>query len=87
MSVLIRKDDAVKCQIYSRDLREYVVPVRLLNKLVTFDEPEEQPENYKDALRFMFNRCYVLSEGMVCWMCGHRNLCDSLRSVGKGGEI
>lgn len=83
MSKLISKDEALRGQVYSRDLREYVVPVRLLNMLGTIEEPEEQPADYEDVLRVLFNRCYVAMGRMTCVWCGLRNLCDEKRSVGR----
>lgn len=85
MSKLIRKDEANNAAVYSRDLREYVVPVRVLNKLKTFEEPTEQEVDYKDALRTMFNRCAVQMScnGAMCIFCGHRDICNDLRDVHK----
>ena len=83
MSKLIRKDEANDAAIYSRDLREYVVPVRVLNKLNTFDEPKEQNADYDDILRVMFNRCAAALSGggAMCVFCGCKDLCNKMRTV------
>ena len=84
---LIRLDDALTKYEWSSDLREYVVPVRVLKRLPRIDEPEEPAENQSDMLRILFNRCYALTglNGM-CVFCGMRDACDKYRSVGKDGD-
>jgi len=84
---LIRLDDALTKYEWSRDLREYVVPVRVLKRLPRIDEPEEPAEDQSDMLRVLFNRCYALTglNGM-CFFCGMRDACDKYRSVGKDGD-
>ena len=81
---LIRLDDALTKYEWSRDLREYVVPVSVLKRLPRIDEPEEPAEDQSNMLRILFNRCYALAGGM-CFFCGMRDDCDKYRSVGKDG--
>ena len=87
MSKLIRKDDAMQKQVFSRDLREYVVPVRCIKQLQTFDEPQEQPEDVDGMLHALFNRCYTViamdGNPAMCMFCGIREACDKRRSIGK----
>lgn len=51
MKELIRLDDALTKYEWSSDLREYVVPVRVLKHLPRIDEPEEPAEDQSDMLR------------------------------------
>lgn len=84
MSELIYLEDALQAKIFSRDLREYVVPVRLLNKLEKKEESEKQPEFTSDMAKALFNRCFALTGGVqMCFFCGLREPCDKYRSVGK----
>ena len=90
MSKLIRKDEALDSKVFSRDLREYVVPVRELNRLCTFDEPEDQQDDLTDIVRVLFNRCYaqtVMNGGAgMCFFCGIRDACYKMRTTGKKAE-
>lgn len=89
MSKLIRKNETLDYQVFSRDLREYVVPVREINKLRTFDEPKEPPADYEDMLKALFNRCYALTAMRgapeMCFFCVIREACNKFRTVGKKG--
>ena len=79
---MIYLDDALDGKIFSRDLREYVVPVRVLQSCQSV-EPVEQNVEYKDMLKVLFNRCLALSSGQLCIFCGLRNECSQYRSVLK----
>ena len=82
---MIYLDDALDGKIFSRDLREYVVPVRVLQSCQSIEpvEPVEKNEEYKDMLKVLFNRCLALSSGQLCIFCGLRNECSQYRSVLK----
>ena len=85
---MIYLDDALDGKIFSRDLREYVVPVRVLQSCQSVEpvEPVEAVEKnveYKDMLKVLFNRCLALSSGQLCIFCGLRNECSQYRSVLK----
>ena len=61
---LIRLDEATQLQVFSRDLREYVVPVRELNRLHTVDDAEQtEAENRRCwAVRRVFSAgCRMLA--------------------------
>ena len=82
-------DDAMDRKVFSRDLREYVVPVRelqALRKIEVTEEAEDAP-GQKEMLRVLFNRCMALTGGQICFSCGIRKGCDTYRSVmkSKGG--
>lgn len=79
---IIYLDDALDGKIFSRDLREYVVPVRVLQSCQNV-EPVEKNVEYKDMLKVLFNRCLTLSSGQLCIFCGLRNECSQYRSVLK----
>ena len=79
---MIYLDDALDGKIFSRDLREYVVPVRVLQSCQSV-EPVEENVEYKDMLKVLFNRCLALSSGQLCIFCGLRNECSQYRSVLK----
>ena len=79
---MIDLDDALDGKIFSRDLREYVVPVRVLQSCQSV-EPVEKNVEYKDMLKVLFNRCLALSSGQLCIFCGLRNECSQYRSVLK----
>lgn len=83
MKKLISKEAALSEEVYSRDLREYVVPSREIKKLREYDETKEQMENADEMLRVLFNRCMMLSHGFLCIFCGIRDACDMRRSVWK----
>ena len=83
MSKLIYLKDALQAKIFSRDLREYVVPVRVLNKIEKKEEPEKQSEFTSDMAKALFNRCFALTGTQMCFFCGFREHCDKYRSVGK----
>lgn len=83
MKKLISKEAALSAQVYSRDLREYVVPSREIKKLREYDEPQEQMENAEEMLRVLFNRCMTLTHGSLCIFCGICDACDARRSVWK----
>ena len=68
---LIRLDEATQLQVFSRDLREYVVPVRELNRLHTVDDAEQTE---------------ALLGGATCVFCGMQDACGKYRSVMKGGD-
>ncbi len=78
-------DDAMKNKVFSRDLREYVVPVRELQSLRKVDVEEDAPDQ-KEILRVLFNRCMALTAGQTCFFCGMRKECDIYRSVIKSKE-
>ena len=78
-------DDAMESKVFSRDLREYVVPVRELQSLKKVDVEEDAP-NQKEMLRTLFNRCMALTGGQTCFFCGMRKECDTFRSVMKSKE-
>ena len=79
---MIYLDDALDGKIFSRDLREYVVPVIVLQNCKSV-EPVEKNVEYKDMLKVLFNRCLALSSGQLCIFCGLRNECSQYRSVLK----
>ena len=79
MSELIYLQDALQAKIFSRDLREYVVPVRVLNKL----EKKEESEFTSDMAKAIFNRCFALTGTQMCFFCEFREPCDKYRSIGK----
>ena len=79
---MIYLDDALDGKIFSRDLREYVVPVRVLQSCQSVESVEKNVE-YKDMLKVLFNRCLALSSGQLCIFCGLRNECSQYRSVLK----
>lgn len=81
MKKLISKDAALEREVYSRDLREYVVPSREIKCLREYDEPTEQMADAEDMLRVLFNRCRTLTHGAMCIFCGIRDACDTRRSV------
>lgn len=83
MSELIYLEDALQAQNFSRDLREYVVPVRVLKKLEKKEEPEKQSEFTSDMAKALFNRCFSLTSSQMCFFCEFRESCDKYRSVGK----
>lgn len=60
--------------------------IRNLNR--TIREKEEQIGQLEETLRAMFNRCHATmamkTAGIMCLMCGLRDDCHRLRSVGKG---
>lgn len=81
-------DDAMDRKVFSRDLREYVVPVRelqTLRKIEVTEEAEDAPDQ-KEMLRVLFNRCMALTGGQTCFYCGMRKYCDTYRSVMKSKE-
>lgn len=90
MKKLIFLDDAIDKQMFSRDLREFVVPVRILKNLHSVEEPQEQQADYKDMARVLFNRCYATAafqtSGTMCFFCCLRDACDKMRSVMKPKE-
>ena len=76
-------DDAMEDKVFSRDLREYVVPVRKLQNLrkIDVEEDAEDATDQKELLRILFNRCMALTGGQTCFFCGIRKECDTYRSV------
>lgn len=76
-------DDAMDRKVFSRDLREYVVPVRELQALrkIKVTEEAEDASAQKEMLRVLFNRCMALTGGQTCFYCGIRKDCDTYRSV------
>ena len=81
-------DDAMDRKVFSRDLREYVVPIRelqALRKIEVTEEAEDAPDQ-KAMLRVLFNRCMALTRGQTCFFCGMRKACDIHRSVMQGKE-
>ena len=81
-------DDAMDRKAFSRDLREYVVPVRELQALRKIDVTEgaDDAPNQKELLRVLFNRCMALTDGQICFFCGIRKECDTYRSVMNNKE-
>ena len=78
-------DDAMDRKVFSRDLREYVVPIRelqALRKIEVTEEAEDAPDQ-KEMLRVLFNRCMALTGGQTCPFCVMRKDCDTYRSVRK----
>lgn len=76
-------DDAMDRKVFSRDLREYVVPVRelrALRKIEVTEEAEIDPDQ-KEMLRVLFNRCMFLTGRQICFCCEMRKDCDTYRSV------
>ena len=76
-------DDAIDRKVFSRDLREYVVPVRelqALRKIEVAEEAEDAPDR-KELLRILFNRCLDLTNGQMCFFCVMMKECDTYRSV------
>lgn len=81
-------DDAMENKVFSRDLREYVVPVRelqTLRKIEVTEKAKDAPDQ-KEMLRILFNRCMALTGGQTCFFCGMRKECDAFRSVMKSKE-
>lgn len=81
-------DDAMDRKVFSRDLREYVIPVRelqTLRKIEVTEEAEDAPDQ-KEMLRVLFNRCMALTGGQTCFFCAMRKECDTYRSVMKSKE-
>ena len=78
-------DEAMESKVFSRDLREYVVPVRVLQSLGEVDVEEDAPDQ-KEMIRVLFNRCMALTGGQTCFWCGMREACDRHRSVMKSKE-
>ena len=37
----------------------------------------------KNLCRVMFNRCIALTDGLTCMICGHREICDKERNMGR----
>ena len=76
-------DDAMDRKVFSRDLREYVVPIRELQdlrKIEVAEEAEDAPDR-KELLRVLFNRCLALTNGQMCFFCTMIKECDTYRSV------
>lgn len=76
-------DDAMDRKVFSRDLREYVVPVRelqALRKIEVAEEAEDAPDR-KELLRILFKRCLALTNGQMCFFCTMMKECDIYRSV------
>lgn len=44
-------------------------------------EKDEELDEKNKVLRTMFNRCMAQSHGVLCFFCGHQNVCDALQSV------
>ena len=81
-------DDAMDRKVFSRDLREYVVPVRelqALRKIEVTEEAEDAPDR-KELLRILFNRCLALTNGQMCFCCTMMKECDTYRSVMNNKE-
>lgn len=76
-------DDAMDRKVFSRDLREYVIPVRELQALRKVDVVKDTCDapDQKEMLRILFNRCMALTGGQTCFFCGMRKECDTYRSV------
>lgn len=83
MSELIYLEDALQAKIFSRDLKEFVVPVRVLNKMEKKEEPEKQSEFTSDMAKALFNRCFAITGAQMCFLCRYREPCDKYRSMGK----
>ncbi len=78
-------DDAMENKVFSRDLREYVVPVRALQSLRKVNVEEDAPDQ-KEMLRVLFNRCMALTGGQTCLFCAMRKECEIYRSLMKSKE-
>lgn len=81
----IKLDEAVEHRVYSREFKDYVVPVKQLKQLKAFDEPKEndEAEYYKRMLRSLFNRCWVQLGSkfpVSCLWCGLRSECEKRRN-------
>jgi hypothetical protein len=81
-------DDAMDRKVFSRDLREYVVPVRELRALRKIEVTEEAGfvPDQKEMISVLFNRCMALTTGQLCFLCEMREACDRHRSVMKSKE-
>ena len=73
MKKLISKEAALAAEVYSRDLREFVVPSREIKNLREYDEPQEQMENADEMLRVLFNRCMTQTHSLTIFF-AHSNL-------------
>ena len=85
-SKYIKLDDAVEHRVYSREFKDYVVTVKQLKQLKTFEEPKEKDESeyYESMLRPLFNRCWAQLGSrfpISCTWCGLRSECDKRRDV------
>lgn len=59
-----------------------------LRKIISSQKQEiqkkdEEIEKRRFICRMMFNRCIALTQGVTCMICGHRELCEKERTVGK----
>lgn len=85
-SKYIKLDEAVEHRVYSREFKDYVVPVKQLKQLKAFDEPKEKDESeyYEEMLRPLFNRCWVQLGRFpgACLWCGLRSECEERRMKG-----
>jgi hypothetical protein len=82
-SKYIKLNDAVEHRVYSREFKDYVVPVKQLKQLETLDEPKEKGESeseyYENILRPLFNRCWAQLGSrfpISCLWCGLRSECE-----------
>ena len=82
-SKYVKLDDVIEQRVYSRDLKDYVVPVKKLRQLQSFDKPkaESTAEEYEQMLRPLFNRCWVQLGRFpgACLWCGLRSECEKRR--------
>lgn len=87
MKKLIYLEEALEKQVFSRDLREFVVPVRSLKNLLQADavDKSDMPdvEKIPEMLKALFNRCICLTQGQMCVFCGYKEECNKYRSLFK----
>jgi len=72
-------------QVWSRDLKEYVVPIKALKQapFIREEDVRERPETHDELLRVLFNRCFALTGPAMCVFCGIKSSCEKHRTVGK----
>jgi len=86
MAKFVDRDSIIQeNQVWSRDLKEYVVPVKALKQAAFIREEDvrERSGTHGDLLRVLFNRCFALTGPTMCTFCGIRESCEKNRSVGK----
>ena len=45
-----------------------------------------QISNHENDLRILYNRCFATNRGLVCQLCGMKEKCARMRSVGKSAK-
>ncbi|MBR2548754.1 MAG: hypothetical protein IKG47_00400 [Oscillospiraceae bacterium] len=87
MKKIIYLEEALEKQVFSRDLREFVVPVRSLKNLLQADavDKSDMPdvEKIPEMLKALFNRCLGLTQGQMCVFCSYKEECNKYRSLFK----